>query len=54
MTETVDRNVAAEEKKGGLVIRKALYGKLVKDNEDIRSALFRLLFWQRKSLSHVV
>ncbi len=36
MTETVERSIETEERKGGLVIRKALFGKLIKDNEDIR------------------
>ena len=34
MKETVERSLEVEEKKNGLVIVKALYGKLVADNEE--------------------
>ena len=34
MQETVERSIESEEKKGGLVIRKALYGKL--HGDDLR------------------
>ena len=34
MKETVDRSYEAEAKKGGLVIKKALYGKL--GGEDVK------------------
>ena len=36
MKETVERSVEAEERKGGLVIRKALYGKLLNEGDEIR------------------
>lgn len=36
MKETVERSIEIEEKKGGLVIRKALYGKLLKEEGEIR------------------
>ena len=36
MKETVERSIEIEEKKGGLVIRKALYGKLLKEEDEIR------------------
>ena len=34
MKETVERSIEVEEKKNGLVIVKALYGKLVADNQE--------------------
>lgn len=33
MKETVERSLEAEEKKGGLVIIKGLYGKLITDDD---------------------
>ena len=34
MKETVERSIEIEEKKNGLVIIKALYGKLVAENQE--------------------
>lgn len=36
MKETVERSIEVEENKGGLIIRKALYGKLLKEDDEIR------------------
>ena len=34
MTQTVDRSIETEERKGGLVVKKAIYGKL--HAEDVK------------------
>ena len=36
MKKTVERSIEIEDRKGGLIVRKALYGKLLKENDEIR------------------